>query len=402
MMSEKIPHPVVSTRLRLVGAVIAILAVFIVVNGILTRNSHEHDLKKEVESQHIMVKVVLPQTGSSIQKLILPVNVRADIDAPIYARVNGYLKAWYTDIGARVTKGQLLGEIETPELDQQILRARADVASAQSNWEIADVTAKRWQNLLATDSVSHQEADEKAATAKARHDLLNAAQANLKGLLAEQSFQRIVAPFDGMVTERNTDVGKLITTGSNNGQALFRVVDNRRLRMYAEIPQNYAALIKPKMAVQIHFPEMPGQHFEATVLGVSNAIREASRTSTVQLLMDNNDGKLFSGSYAEVHFDLPSKSTVFRLPVSTLLFRKEGLQVATVTGDNHVVLKHITIARDLGRVVEVSSGLEPTDRVIDSPSDSIVQGDIVRIKDADAQSIAKKLDEHDRGQASSL
>jgi len=188
-------------RLTSPGLVLAVVAVVVAVAGIIIRFSHTDDLQKEVESQHVTVKVVLPETGSSVQKLILPVNVRADIDAPIYARVNGYLKAWYTDIGARVTKGQLLGEIETPELDQQILRARADVASAQSNWEIADVTAKRWQNLLATDSVSHQEADEKAATAKARHDLLNAAQANLKGLLAEQSFQRIVAPFDGMVTE---------------------------------------------------------------------------------------------------------------------------------------------------------------------------------------------------------
>ncbi len=401
-MSDKIPHPPISARLRLTGVVVVILAVVIAVFGIMTRSRHEHDLQKEVDAQHQTVKVVMPESGTSSQKLILPVNVRADVDAPIYARVNGYLKAWYTDIGAHVKKGQLLGEIETPELDQQILRAKSDVASAESNWEIADVTAKRWQNLVATDAVSHQEADEKAATAKARHDLLNAAEANLKALMAEQSFQRIIAPFEGIVTERNTDIGQLITVGTTSGQALFRVVDNRRLRMYAEIPQNYVSLIKPKMSVKIEFPEQPGQPFVATVLGISNAIRETSRTSQVELLMDNKDGKLFSGSYAEVHFELPSNAGIFRLPVSTLLFRKEGLEVATVSADNHVVLKHITIARDLGRVVEVSSGIDSTDRVIDSPSDSIVQGDAVVIKDEGGKLGDQQHEDHGHEQAGSL
>ncbi len=402
MMSEKIPHPPISARLRLTGVIVVILAVIIAVFGIMTRRHHEHDLQKEVDAQHQTVKVVQPESGTSSQKLILPVNVRADVDAPIYARVNGYLKAWYTDIGTHVKKGQLLGEIETPELDQQILRAKSDVASAESNWEIADVTAKRWQNLVLTDAVSHQEADEKAATAKARHDLLNATEANLKALMAEQSFQRIIAPFDGIVTERNTDIGQLITVGTSSGQALFRVVDNRRLRMYAEIPQDYVSLIKPKMPVKIEFPEQPGQPFVATVLGISNAIRETSRTSQVELLMDNKDGKLFSGSYAEVHFELPSNAGVFRLPVSTLLFRKEGLEVATVSSDNHVVLKHITIARDLGRVVEVSSGIDSTDRVIDSPSDSIVQGDAVVIKDEGGKLGDQQHEDHGHEQAGSL
>ena len=385
MKPEKIPSPQVSARLRLVGGLIAVFLIVMAVIGILSRINHEHDLQKQVELQHTTVKVVVPETGLSAQRLILPVNVRAVIDAPIYARVNGYLKVWYTDIGAHVKKGQLLGEIETPELDQQIFRAKADVATAHSNWEIADVTAKRWQNLLTTDSVSHQESDVKTADAKSRHDLLNAAEANLKALMAEQSFQRVVAPFDGIVTERNTDIGQLITVGTTSGQPLFRVVDNTKLRMYTEIPQNYASLIKPKMTVHIIFPEMPSQTFDATVLGISNAIREASRTSQVELLMDNKNGALFTGSYAEVHFELPANSTVFRLPVSTLLFRKEGLQVATVNTDNRVVLKHITIARDLGRVVEVSSGIGTADRVIDSPSDSIVQGDIVVVKRQDSK-----------------
>lgn len=382
MMSEKIPHPPIPARLRLTGIVFAILLIILAVWGILSRTRHEHELQKQVDAQHMMVKVVMPESGKSEQRLILPVNVRADVDAPIYARVNGYLKTWYTDIGAHVKKGQLLGEIETPELDQQIYRAKADVATAHSNWEIADVTAKRWQNLVATDAVSHQEADVKTADAKARLDLLNAAEANLKALMAEQSFQKLLAPFDGVVTERNTDVGHLISVGTTSGQALFRVVDNSKLRIYTEIPQTYASWIKPKMTVHIVFPEMPADTFDATVLGMSNAIREDSRTSQVELYMDNKDGKILAGSYAEVHFELPANTTVFRLPVSTLLFRKDGLQVAVVGADDKVVLKNITIARDLGRVVEVSSGIDNTDRVIDSPSDSIMQGVAVVIKDA--------------------
>lgn len=389
-MTRHIPHVPSPRPLRIAGLILAVVAAAVAVAGILVRISHANNLQKEVESQHVTVKTVAPQLGPGVQALILPGSVRADLDAPIYARVSGYLKAWHTDIGAHVKKGQVLAEIETPELDQQILRARADLATAESNWEIADVTAKRWQNLRVTDSVSRQEGDEKAANAKAKHDMLNAARANLESLLADQSFQRIVAPFDGVVTERNTDIGKLISPGSSNGQALFRVVDNRRLRIYMEAPQNYAYLIKPGMMAQIYFPELPAQNFTATVLGTSNAIRESSRTSTIELLMDNRDGKLFSGSYVEAHLNLPSNSNVLRLPVSALLFRKEGLEVATVGADNRVVLKPIIIARDLGRVVEVASGINSTDRVIDSPADSIVQGDVVRIHNMETSSVERK------------
>ncbi len=386
MMSDNKPQLPVSGRLRLAGGIFVSVAIAIAVIGIFLRVHHSNDLEKEVESQHVTVKIVSPQYGPSNQVLILPGNVRADLDATIYSRVSGYLRTWYTDIGARVKKGQLLGEVETPELDQQILRARADVATAESNLEIADITAKRWQNLVVSNSVSRQESDEKTADAKSKHDILNAAKANLESLLASQSFQRIVAPFDGVVTERNTDIGKLINPGSNNGQALFRVVDNRRLRIYTEVPQIFAYLIKPKMAVQIYFPELPGQGFTATVLSTAKAIRESSRTTTIELLMENKSGKVFTGSYVEVHFNLPSSSKIYRLPVSALLFRKDGLEVATVGPDNRVVLKSITIVRDLGRVVEVGSGIDINDRVIDSPADSIVNGDVVRIKETGTQS----------------
>lgn len=379
-MSDHKPHATVSPRLRRAGLFMAATVIVVAATGIFVRVDHANNLRKEVENQHETVKVVYPERSSGDQPLVLPGNVRADLDAPIYARVSGYLKAWHTDIGAHVKKGQVLAEIETPELDQQILRAKADLASAESNWEIADVTSKRYQNLLATDSVSRQETDEKAATAKARRDILEAARANWQSLLAQQSFQRIVAPFDGVVTERNTDIGKLIGSGSSNGQPLFRVVDSRKLRIFVEVPQSYAHLILPGMIVQVTFPEFPSQQFEASVVGTSDAIRESSRTSTVEILMNNKGGKLLSGSYAEVHFNLHAQGDVLRLPVSALLFRSDGLQVATVGPDNRVLMKAITIANDLGRKVEVASGITAGEMVIDSPSDSIAQGDVVRIK----------------------
>lgn len=383
-MSDHIPHAHASSRLKFAGLAALALALTIGASGILLRASHANVLKQEVESQHVTVQIVRPQYGPSDQALVLPGDVKADFDAPIYARVSGYVKAWYTDIGAHVRKGQVLAVIETPELDERIVQAEADVARAQSTWELADVTSKRYQNLLATESVSHQEADEKAADAKAKSDALNAARANLKNLLAQQAFNKVVAPFDGIVTERNTDIGKLINSGSGNGQALFRVVDQRQLRVYVEVPQSYSYLIKQGMQVEVDFPERPTEHFSAIVMNTSDAIHESSRTSTVELHMDNKDGKLFAGSYAELHFTLPAQAGICRVPASALLFRKDGLEVATVGEDNRVVLKHIVIARDLGRVVEVASGLSVSDRVIDSPSDSIVQGDVVRIKETAA------------------
>jgi RND family efflux transporter MFP subunit len=391
MMSEKIPHTLSTGRLRLTGLVFVVLVVVIAVVGIFVRVDHERGLQKEVESRHTAVKIVNPEFGPSSQSLVLPGDVRAYVDAPMYARVSGYMKAWYTDIGTHVKKGQLLGVIETPELDEQILRAQSDVEVAKSNWEMAEVTAKRWNNLLTTNSVSHQESDEKTADAKARSDILNAARSSLKALEAEQSFQRIVAPFDGVVTERNTDIGQLISASNSkdSGSPLFRVVQNHKLRVFVEVPQNYAQMIKIGMVVAVELPERPGEDIEATVIASSAAIHESSRTYTIELLMDNKSNAVFSGSYAEVHFNLPSRANVFRVPVSALIFRRNGLEVATVGPDNRVLMKHIVIARDLGRVVEVASGLVSTDRIIDSPSDSITQGDAVQIQNLAAPAESK-------------
>ncbi|MHB1099882.1 MAG: efflux RND transporter periplasmic adaptor subunit [Burkholderiales bacterium] len=381
MSNEIPPHHVPSRNLRRAGIVFALIAIFVAATGIVSRLRHEKVLKREIAQENIQtVQVVVPQYGPSEQTLILPGNVMADYTAPIYARVNGYLKTWYTDIGAQVKKGQVLGEIDTPELDEQILRARANLATAESNLEIANVTAKRWQNLLTTDSVSRQATDEKVADAKAKNDIVNAAKASLQSLLAQQSFNKVTAPFDGVVTERNTDIGQLINLGSNSGKPLFQVADIKKLRIYVEVPQNYSNLVKKGMQAELYFPERPTTPFPATLVSTSNGIHVSSRTLTVELQMDNKDGEILPGTYAEVHFLMPSMGNVFRLPASTLLFRKEGLQVATVGPDSRVVLKSIKIGRDLGRVEEVIAGITPADRVIDSPSDSILQGDLVRIK----------------------
>lgn len=381
MSNEIPPHHVPTKALRRAGIIFALIAVAIAVTGIISRLHHEKELRKEVAQENIQtVSVVMPKYGPSEEALILPGNVLADYTAPIYARVNGYLKMWYTDIGAQVKKGQVLGLIDTPELDEQILRARANLSTAESNLEIAKITAQRWQNLLTTDSVSRQATDEKVADAKSKQDIVNAAKASLQSLLAQQSFNRVTAPFDGVVTERNTDIGQLINLGSNSGKPLFQVADFHKLRIYVDVPQNYSNQISVGTKAELYFPEHPATPFQATLVSTSNGINVKTRTLTVELQMDNEDGKVLPGTYAEVHFLIPSKTYVYRIPASTLLFRKEGLQVATVGADNRIELKSIKISRDLGRVEEVIAGLSNTDRIVDSPSDSILQGDLVRIK----------------------
>lgn len=381
-MSPDIQHvATASWRLRLFGLVMLVMAVAVAVFGIRDRIHHEENLQKRTDLQDVRpVEVISPGHGPSQQALILPGNVMPYAEAPIYARVNGYLKAWYTDIGEHVKAGQLLGTIETPELDQQILRAEADLATARANYELASTTRDRWQDMLLTDSVSHQETDEKTGDAKAKQAIVNALRANLEGLRAQQAFNRVVAPFDGVVTERKTDIGMLINAGSGGGgQALFRVAKIDKLRVYVEVPQSFVAFIKPGLTAELHFPEHPSRSFIAKFATTSSAIHEDSNTLTVELQMDNRDGKILPGAYADVHFTLPTKASTLRLPASALIFRKNGMEVATISADDHVKLKPITIGRDLGTYVEVVSGIESSDMIIDSPSDSLSQGDKVRV-----------------------
>ena len=300
-------------------------------------------------------------------------------DAPIYARVSGYLKKWYVDIGSPVKAGDVLAEIETPEIDQQLEQARADLATAVAKEKLAKLTAKRWDDMLKSESVSRQEADEKNGDYEAKAAATVAAKANVDRLQAMASFKRIVAPFDGVVTARRTDIGQLINAGSSSGAELFRVADTRKLRVYVHVPQTYSDEVTKGMTAQLQFPEKPGKSFPATVASTSDAINESSRTMLVQLEADNSQGKLVSGSYADVHFDLPAPANVVQLPVTALLFREHGLKVATLGANNQVVLKNIQLGRDFGTRVEVISGLDPNDRIIDSPPDWIAQGDAVHV-----------------------
>ncbi|HEX7917022.1 efflux RND transporter periplasmic adaptor subunit [Rudaea sp.] len=366
-------------RLRLVGIVALVIALALALTGIAARTLREHALKQKIETDAVpTVAVIVPAPGDSKQELVLPSNIQPWYDAPIYARVSGYLKKWYVDIGAKVKAGEVLAEIETPELDQQLQQARADLATAVAKEKLAETTNQRWQKMLASTSVSKQEADEKSSDFEARKAEVNAQRANVDRLQAMASFKRVVAPFDGTVTERKTDLGALINAGSGSGPELFRVADTHKLRIYVEVPQAYAERITTGMQAQLQFPERHGKSFPASVVSTANAISESSRTLLVQLEADNADGKLIAGSYADVHFDLPAAAGALQLPVTSLIFRQNGLRVATLGKDDKVTMKNVEIGRDYGTKVEIVNGLVPDDRVIDSPPDWLAQGDKVR------------------------
>jgi RND family efflux transporter MFP subunit len=365
-------------KLRHVGIVVAVGAVILAGSGIAMRLHAQTQVRQWTEEQSVpTVDIVAPKAASDEDELVLPGTLRAYFDAPIYARVSGYLKRWNVDIGAPVHAGQVLAEIETPELDEQLRQAEAELATTQATEQLAAVTAERWKNMLASQSVSKQEADEKAGDYAARQAMLAAATANLQRLRAMAAFKQVTAPFDGIVTARNTDVGALINAGGG-GQELFRVADEHAARIYVDVPQTYATEIHPGMSADLVLPEQPDSPLQAKVGEMSQAIREASRTMQVELLADNKDGLLLPGKYVDVHFKLTTPKSLLQLPTTALLFRQEGLRVATVNAQNRVVLKVIRLARERGATVDVSDGLTATDRVIDSPPDSVEDGDEVR------------------------
>jgi len=372
--------------LRIAGAVLAAVAVVVVVIGVATRRSDAARLRERADAQAVpTVVVIAPGKSSSAATLDLPGRLEAYSRAPIYARVSGYLKGWKVDIGTPVKAGQLLAEIETPDLDQQLLQARADLASAQANATLAGTTAKRWQSLLASDSVSRQEVEEKAGDFTTKQSMVNAAQANVDRYLAMKSFARIVAPFDGIVTSRTTDVGALINAGGGAGQELFVVSDTKKLRVYVTVPQNYVSVVKRGIKARMRVPEHPGKSYAATVESASQAVNTASGGMLVQLAVDNANAELLPGGFASVSLDLPGDAGVLSIPPSALIFDKSGLRVATVDAESKVLLKNVTIARDFGKVIEIGSGLAADDRVIESPPDGTANGDQVQVVTADQQ-----------------
>jgi RND family efflux transporter MFP subunit len=360
--------------------IVLVVALILAAWGIISRVHARSKLAKETTIAAIpSVTTFKPGLSPASEDLVLPGSVQAFIEAPIYARTSGYLKIWYTDIGSQVKKGQLLAEIDAPEVDQQFSQARADLGTAHANSELAVSTNERWKGLLATHSVSQQDADTKAGDAAAKHAAEESAGANVARLKDLESFKRVVAPFDGVVTQRNTDVGALIAAGQNAGNALFRIADTTKLRIYVLVPEPYAAATVPGMEAALVFTEHPGKSYPAKVVRTANALDPALRTLQVELQVDNSSGVLFPGSYAEVHFKVPGSNQSLRLPANALLFRSAGLQVAIVDQSNHVHLKAIVPGRDFGKSIEVLSGITATDQVVLNPPDSLSDGAEVRI-----------------------
>ncbi|KVH35061.1 efflux RND transporter periplasmic adaptor subunit [Burkholderia cepacia] len=368
-------------NLKLVATIAALAAAGIVTAGIAGRAHAKQEMTQWSAEQAVPTVVAYtPSTGGDGAALVLPGHLSAFESAPIHAQVSGYLHAWYTDIGAHVKSGQLLGLIDTPELDQQLQQARADLQSSLANEKLAASTAARWTKMLAQDSVSQQETDEKTSDLAAKQAIVAANEANVRRLDALEAFKRIVAPFDGVVTARKTDIGQLISAGGGTGPELFAVSDVHRMRVYVSVPQNEAAAIRPGMSATLTVPEHPGETFHATLADTDDSIADSTGTLLVQLMVDNRDGKLIPGEYTEVHFALPADgSHALTIPASSLIFRQAGLQVAVVGKDDRAVLKPVTIATDLGTHVQIATGLAPDDRVIDNPPDSLAAGDRVRL-----------------------
>lgn len=374
-----------------IGVTVGLLAIAGVIWGVLASHRAAAQLREATEAQALVtVATIHPQPLAEQGVLSLPGNVQANYDAPIYARTNGYLKRWLVDIGTEVKAGQVLAEIDAPELDQQLRQAQADLANAQANQKISDITAERWRGLRDTDSVSKQDADVKISLAATADAQVQAAQANLQRLRELSGFKKIVAPFDGVVTARNTDVGQLITAGGS-GPELFRIADTRKLRLYVHVPQTYAALMQPHLAAEVVFPDRPGMTFTANLERTSSALDAASRTLLAQLIVDNSKHELLPGGYAEVRFNLPAAAdaTSFKLPANVLLFRGDGLEVATVDAQHRIVLKPVTIGRDYGSDIEIVHGLTAGDNVVLSPPDSLMDRAEVRVVNPSDTQVAK-------------
>lgn len=389
--SPESTHPLTTptTRRRSPGlwlmlGLLAVVLVIGIVVGVLSRKASENKLEQTTQHDAVLsVVTVHPAVTGVASEIALPGNTQAFNDTPIYARTSGYLKQWYVDIGAHVRKGQLMAVIETPEIDQQLQVAQANAKSAQADLALANTTSERYQNLLKQDSVSKQETDVAVSGASARLAALQAAEANVRRLQELQSFERVYAPFNGIVTARNTDIGALIDAGSGSAQPrdLFRIASIDRLRVFVPVPEIYAPAIHDGATATLTLDEYPGQAFTGTVARNSSAIDQNSRTLNVEVDVPNAAHKLLPGAYTFVHFKLPQAAQLLSVPANTLLFRAQGTQVGVVR-DGRVHLKSVTIGQDNGSTLQIASGVQASDNVIVNPADSLAEGQLVRLGEA--------------------
>ena len=380
------------SRKHWLGLAIAFIAVVaLLASGIWSRVRARTTLNAETaQSALTAVSVVSPKKTAPADEIILPGNVQPFITSPIYARTNGYLKKWYFDIGAHVKKGQLLALIETPEVDQQLQQARSNLLTAQANLELASITKTRYQGLLKSNAVSQQDVDNAVGTYNANKSIVEADKAAVEQYSALVSFEKVYAPFDGVITARNTDIGDLINSGSSTGVKtdLFQIVQAGTLRVYVNVPEEYSQGIKSGMTADLNLAEFPGRKFQGTLVRTADAINVTTRTLLIEIDLANPTGTLLTGSYAEVHLAVPTSASTFLLPVNALIFRSEGLRVGVVK-DGKVALTPVTPGHDFGSEIEIASGLTASDQVIVNPPDSIVSGQAVQIVQATLPGDAK-------------
>src|SRR5882762_9887116 len=391
------PRAPVSRRKLGIFAVVALIgAGLIVATGIRAREEQGSKLKEWTDNQSVPTVAVAPPSGRALTPTIdLPGRLEAYYRAPIFARVSGYLKSWSADIGAQVKAGQVIAEIEAPDLDQQLLQARADLASQQASAKLSEATLNRRKSLIASNFVSMQEIDERTADLSNKKAAVNSGQANVERLEALAGYKKITVPFDGVVTARDTDVGALINAGGGSGPAMFVVSDIKKLRVYVNIPQSYVPAIKIGARAVITMPEYPNRTFAATVEASSQSVDVGSGTTRMQLALDNAKGELMPGGYANVRMSLQRAAAPLHIPASALIFNQSGLRVATVGAADKVLFKSVTIARDLGRDIELASGIAADDRIIVAPPDGIADGDQVRVAGAKGAKPAKVSEKQD-------
>jgi len=346
-----------------------------VATGIATRKQTAGAMERQALEMAVpTVSVIHPKRGAPVEEVVLPGNAQAYVATPVYARTNGYLKTWYFDIGAHVKSGQLLAEIETPEIDRQLDQARADLSTARANYDLAQTTAQRYQTLFKTDSVAKQDVDDKVGDMQAKKAMVDSAAFNVRRLEETQGFQKVYAPFDGVITARNIDIGALIDAGANApGRELFDIAATSKLRVYINVPQIYSRDVRPDASADLTLAEFPGRRFAGRIVRSADAIDPASRTLLTEVDVENPTGELLPGAFLSVHLKLASRQGTVIVPVNSLIFRSEGMQIAVVR-DNRANLVPVTIGRDYGTEVEIVSGLNVQDEIIENPSDSLVSG----------------------------